>query len=93
MMQNIHYIENICYHAEQLRKYFVDFEGKETITVSRLDLLPETATVDDWRGIISKFPAKLKTRVKGNLVENVEFNFHHHIRFQNCRPCYLNGLS
>ena len=62
-------------NAEQLRSYFVSFEGKETITVERLELSPRTATVDDWIDIISEIPSKLQEKVKGNLIDNLSFNF------------------
>ena len=71
--------QGFSYHvdnnAERLRKYFVDFEGKKELVVERLDLTPEIATVDDWRGIISEFRNDLKKNVKGNLVETVDFDF------------------
>ena len=67
--------QHVNKNAEELRSYFVDFQGKQDITVERLDLFPETATVDDWRDIISEFPTHIQKKVKGNLVDKLSFNF------------------
>ena len=67
--------QHVNTNSEELRHYFVDFEGRKTITVKRLELHPATATVDDWRDIIAEFPTHLKKQVKDDIVDKLAFNF------------------
>ena len=52
-------------HAEDLRPHFVDFQGKEKITVGREDLIP--GANNDWSTVFETFADEIKTRVKTDL--------------------------
>ena len=71
--------QGFCYHvdshSEELRKYFVDFEGKKEIIVRRNLLLTETTSVADWESIITELHDGVKKNVKGDLPETIDFNF------------------
>jgi len=67
--------QHVTINSRQLRDHFVDFEGQQTITVERYNMDPFSATVDDWRDIISEFPEHLKKQVKGDICDVLDFNF------------------
>ncbi len=49
-------------HAEDVRPHFVDFEGKQTIIITRGDIMP--GKVNDWSTVFGEFAEEIKKRVK-----------------------------
>jgi len=72
-------VEGFTYHvaanAESLRSLFVSFEGKQELVVERLKLTPETATKEDWTGIVNEFVEQVEKRTKDNIALVLEPKF------------------
>jgi len=49
-------------HAEDVRPHFVDFQGKQTISITRGDLLP--GKENDWSTVFGEFAEEIRKRVK-----------------------------
>ena len=47
-------------YSEIVREKYVNFKGQKALHVERLGIFPETATKDDWKGIIEEFTQKMK---------------------------------
>ena len=72
-------VQGFSYHvaanAEKLRSLFVSFEGKQELTVLRLDKTPETATKDDWKGIVDEFVQQIDKKTKDQIAQTLEPKF------------------
>jgi len=72
-------VQGFCQHvaanAEKLRSMFVSFNGKEMLTVERLDLTPETATKDDWTDIVNEMVKQVDKRTKDGIAQVMEPKF------------------
>jgi len=72
-------VEGFSYHiaanAESLRSQFVSFEGKQELVVERLNLTPQTATKEDWTGIINEFVEKVEKETKDHIALVLEPKF------------------
>jgi len=72
-------VQGFCYHiaanVEKLRSLFVSFSGKEELVVKRLNLTPDTATKEDWSGIVDEFVEQIGKRTKNSIAEVLEPKF------------------
>ena len=72
-------VQGFCYHvaanAEKLRDLFVSFAGKQELVVKRMNKTPDTATKDDWSGIVKEFVEEIGKRTKGQIAEVLEPKF------------------
>lgn len=72
-------VQGFSYHvaanSEKLRTMFVSFEGKKDLVVKRQNLTPETATTDDWMGIIDEFVGKIDENTKDHIALVLEPKF------------------
>jgi len=72
-------VQGFCYHvaanAEKLRSQLVSFNGKEELTVTRLDLMPESATKDDWTDIVNAFVEQVGKKTKDHIALTLEPKF------------------
>jgi len=72
-------VQGFCYHVaanvEKLRSLFVSFNGKEELVVKRLELRPDTATKDDWSGIVDEFVEQIGKKTKSSIAEVLEPKF------------------
>jgi len=72
-------VQGFSYHvaanAEKLRPLFVSFNGKQELTVLRLDKNPETATKDDWKGIVDEFVNEIDEKTKDGIARTLEPKF------------------
>jgi hypothetical protein len=57
-------------YSEELRKTFVDHEGKQTITVQMLD-----RSGKEWDSVFNKFSGQIKEKTKNGIVDMLEANF------------------
>ena len=57
-------------NSEKLRNVYVNFKGKKTLIVTRDKMTPETATSEDWQGIIDEFTQKIKEEIGENIISN-----------------------
>ena len=62
-------------YSKRVRNQYVNFEGKKTLIVKREGLTPETASKEDWQGIIEEFTGKIKNEIGENIISNLESNF------------------
>ena len=62
-------------YSEIVREKYVNFKGQKTLHVERLGLFPETATKEDWKGIIQEFTQKIEDNVGKEVVSNLQANF------------------
>ena len=72
-------VQGFTYHVaankDKLRSMFVSFDGKKQLTVERLDLFPETATKEDWEGIIDEFVENIGKHTGKELTDTLEPKF------------------
>jgi len=72
-------VQGFSYHvaanASKLRSLFVSFEGKQELTVLRMNMSPETATKDDWTGIVKEFVDEIDKRTKDHIALVLEPKF------------------
>ena len=54
-------------NQESLRSKFVDFDGKEKITVIRMDILPEDGQNNNWPASVDDFMTEIRQRVRPNV--------------------------
>ena len=69
------FTRHIDRNHENLRSMFVSFEGKKTLIVERPELTPDTATVEDWNGIINEFVEKVAENTGKQLTDTLEPKF------------------
>ena len=72
-MQGFSY--HVAANSEELRRKFVDFDGKKDLTVERLDLTIGNIKTEDWRNIFESFVKQAKQYVGNNLVETLKTDF------------------
>ena len=65
----------VYYNSEQLREYFVNFEGKKEIQVLGQSLSPETATKEQWEKIFSSFSEEVAKNVGKDFINEITPNF------------------
>jgi len=72
-------VQGFSYHiaanAEKLRSLFVSFNEKQELTVLRLDKTPDTATKDDWKGIVDEFVEQIGKKTKDQIASTLEPKF------------------
>jgi len=72
-------VQGFSYHvaanAEKLRSLIVSFEGKQELVVDRQELHPETATKDDWVGIVQEFMEQIDKKTKDKIAPVLEPKF------------------
>lgn len=57
-------------NPEKLRHYFVDFEGQDTIEVTRDEFI-KGSTENDWEGVFPEFIDSIKKRVKDDICNTI----------------------
>lgn len=62
-------------NSERLRPMFVNFDGKQELTVKRENMTPESATLDDWNEIFNEFAIKISDFTGLEIKETLEPNF------------------
>jgi len=60
---------------ERKQNMFVSFEGKEELSVVRMDKTPETATKEDWSGIVKEFVEDIDKKTKDHITGVLEPKF------------------
>ena len=62
-------------YSELVREKYVNFKGKKILGVERLGIFPETATKEEWKGIIQEFTQKIEDNVGKEVVSNLQADF------------------
>ena len=62
-------------YSELVREKYVNFKGQKVLGVERLGIFPETATKEDWKGIIQEFTQKIEDNVGKEVVSNLQADF------------------
>jgi len=72
-------VQGFSYHiaenAEELRNKIVPHEGKKELVVKRCNLTPQTATKEDWIGIVDEFVQQISSNTFENITETLEPKF------------------
>lgn len=72
-------VQGFCHHvkahSEELRSFFVDFQGKKEISIKRLDINICTATSEDWMSIMPEFVDKITQFTGKNIIDTLSPNF------------------
>lgn len=69
------FAQHVNNNAEELRSMFVNFEGRERLTVKRDNMTPETATIDDWNDIFSEFIDQISGFTGPEITETLQPTF------------------
>ena len=62
-------------YSELVREKYVDFQGKKTIKVEKMNISLESATQEIWQEIIDDFIDGIQSYVGGEIISNLESNF------------------
>jgi hypothetical protein len=61
-------------NSEKYRNFFVDFEGKKEISISRVDFVKGSPN-NDWAGVFPDFASGIAQYIGKDKVEIIECNF------------------
>ena len=67
------FAQHINANKEEMRSYFVDYSGKQSLIAQSKKSLNDSTLV--WEEIFSQFTEQIKKNVKGNLIELLTCNF------------------
>ena len=62
-------------YSELVREKYVNFKGQKVLGVERLGIFPQTATKEEWKGIIQEFTQKIEDNVGKEVVSNLQADF------------------
>ena len=65
----------VYYNAEELRRQFVDFEGKKELSILPQSYPPEEATKEQWENIFASLCDQIAKNVGKDLVDKITPNF------------------
>lgn len=61
--------QHVLNNSENLRSKFVNFSDKKGLNIERLDLTPDSVTVDDWNEIFSQFTNEISKFTGQELID------------------------
>ena len=71
-------VQGLSFHvnlnSEKYRNFFVDFEGKKKISISRADFVKGSPS-NDWAGVFPDFASEIAQHIGKDKVEIIECNF------------------
>lgn len=69
------FVNHVNNNAESLRSMFVNFNGKQELTVKRDNMAPQTATTNDWMEIFTEFVQQIEVFTGKEITETLEPDF------------------
>ncbi|OHT07994.1 hypothetical protein TRFO_23703 [Tritrichomonas foetus] len=66
---------HVAKNSEKLRSMFVDFDGNKTLTVTRMNMLPQLTTPSDWMNMFDDFVQQIGSYVGQDLIQHLSSNF------------------